>query len=916
MEFPARDSVSFFEGAFFSYVSLRRAGVPLCGIHNLRFERSLQKADQILGLEAENTRKADEVIVLLERVIGLARSKSEERVELIELKRDIFNDRSPRFPLSENSSSEITKGLKPSESTTIFRWIEARRWRATLAGNGEQALLEELSTKRARLFSASHRPGFSAALDLASPALRDDLTRYIRCPARFSPGKTTRIERSLIRYYARSAVKLSPFSSFMRSRILRIDQDEGCSEQFTRRPYLRRRVRINRSICGELAHRIAQHPELCQFVPVFASGTAVHNGKRVLVLRHRYNISRATRLRVPVESLVDLEYTDALALVMDRLPPAQMIPFGLLTSALAPILGGHDLASQFLHKLIEIGMIAHKIPLPQDDSCTLNALRRYLEGLSLSDPRLISLAHELEQLQTLEIEFERAIPSRRTELIAMIHNTVQDAHQTIEDVPAPRWTGRVLSEEIIEEPVGRMTLSQRWQPAIHDVRSFLQTYVPLLDLFSSVRTSIREVLMREFGGGPVPFLRFAARYRQVIPKIDDTRSTPSSLRNPLGLKILAELEKIRDEIGSVITLPSDSFQFDLEAAAQENDWKQRLLALGLPGPVGDAVALTCFIQPYISSAHTPGIVLNQMDAGPCRALLRNLAASGNQQLKSQVIADLSKTFRQVWKTAEPCTIYAGFDYNLNACPVITDHIIDYAGDAVHEDRSIPLGSLTIGITTKGGICLSTEGLHIVPVHFGAMSSALQPLIPALLLALGRSESILVRPFDPRNWGPMLTTAPDVVRYPRLVFGLCVVRRRGWLIRKEALPKRMSGEKSFAYFTRIRKWQRKLGLSDQVFVRVRALGERDDQDGTEARSSGLPHKPQYVDFRNYFLVESLDDLFNDVRTAAYFEEALPSHEDWAALGQRRAMEMAVDVCIGADVGRHQPLARRGCGNHTI
>jgi hypothetical protein len=82
----------------------------------------------------------------------------------------------------------------------------------------------------------------------------------------------------------------------------------------------------------------------------------------------------------------------------------------------------------------------------------------------------------------------------------------------------------------------------------------------------------------------------------------------------------------------------------------------------------------------------------------------------------------------------------------------------------------------------------------------------------------------------------------------------------------------------------------------MFVRVRGLGERRNEDNGDARSSGLPQKPQYVDFRNYLLLESLDDLFKDVLTAAYFEEALPSVEDWTSLGLGRAVELALDAFL--------------------
>lgn len=886
------------ERAFLPYVCLRRAGLPLRGIQDLKFMRSLRLSDQLLDLKAGNDRDASQVIALLEGLIGLIPSQSAVRRELIPLKRDIFNDRLPGASMSAGARSEIDEGLQNADSVLLSRWIETRRQRDILAAQGETVFEEELSEKTALLRRITRRSGFRTALDFASPVLKNDLAQYAESPARFSAGQTSRIVRSLIRYYTRSAIKLSPFSSFMRSRILRIDCDERCAGETPRRPGLRRSVRINRCIPGQLAQLIAQHPELREFVPVAANGAAVRSGNRVLLLRQRQEVLRPTRLRIPTESLIDLEYTEAVTAVMDHLRSNQSVPFGALVSTLAPIMGGPATASEFLCKLIDIGLLLHKIPLPQDDSCVLMALSQFLNTLPNPDPRLVALSRELERMQTLEIEVERATPDRRPELIRLIDGSVQDAHQAIEAVPIPKWAGRILSEDAIDGPAGRISVPAHWLPAVHDLRRFLEVYIPPLDLLLSVRTSIRHLLIREFAGGPVPFLHFAARYRQGIPVVKDVKTAVASLRNPFRLESLAELEKIRAEIGSLITLPSDSFELDLEAAARKGRWTERLLALGLPGPIGRTAVVACFIQPCSGLDGAGGLVVNQIDAGPCRALSRTLAASREEPWKAEVVADLSRLLRQLWKPAEPCTIYTSFDYNLNSCPLIADRVIDYAGDAKHGDKSIPLGSLLISVNSDGELRLSAGDLDVIPVHLGSMSSAFQPLIPALLLALARSEPILVRPFDPRNWGPISAAVPDVAPFPRLVFGRCIARRRGWLIRKAALPQRNSGEQSFTYFGRVRKWQRQLELPDEVFVRVRALGESSEHEGSAARSSGLYRKPQYVDFRSYFLVESMDDLLKDTLTAAYFEEALPSMEDWNAHGLQRAVEMAVDVCIRA------------------
>jgi hypothetical protein len=880
--------------AFLPYVSMRRAGVPFRGVQDLRFVRSLRISDQILLLEGKNTLAAADAIAVLERLIGSMPLHSPMGRELIHFKRDIFNDRVPRTPLTEGTLEQVALLASP-ESSLLMDWIGNREKREELLAEGEDVMADEMAAQSIRLRKLTRRSGFRAALDLASPALCDDLTQYWERPSRFSAGQKSRIERSLIRYYTRSAVKLSPFSSFMSSRILRITSVEDASHA-RKAAALRRSVKTNRSIPAQLAQRLSEHPELRQFVPVSASGSVVRTGDKILVLRQKYDASKASRLRIPAESLVEFEFTAAIGAVMEELSSGQWVPFASLVSTLAPLLGGTAATSDFIVKLTEIGLLLHKVPLPQDDSCCVGALRQFLTELPAPDPRLAELAQELKRVEVLQAKFSSTVPGLRLAAVKAIDTAVQRAHHLIDDMPPPRWTGRLISEEMIEEPAGALSPPPSWLPAIQDLTTFLKIYVPLLDLFASVRASMRELLVKEFDGGPVPFLVFAAQYRRAMPIVRDPKISVGSLRNPFKLEILMELEKIRNEIGSVVMLCSNSLEVDLRAAAQQNRWSQRLQDLGIPAPIGGKSAVTCFIQPFTASNGDQSVVVNQIDAGPGRTLSRALAGFEDRQHKSHIAAEVSRSLNDLWEGTEPCTISAAFDYNLNACPAFTERTIDYGGNAARGDRSISLGSLFVSVTASGGLRLSAEGQEVIPVHFGAMNSAYQPLIPALLLAMGRSEPILVRPFDPRNWGPIPATMPDVMHFPRLVFGRCLARRQAWLIRKAILPRRKAGESPFVYFVRMRKWQQELELPDEMFVRVRGLGERRNEDNGDARSSGLPQKPQYVDFRNYLLLESLDDLFKDVLTAAYFEEALPSVEDWTSLGLGRAVELALDAFL--------------------
>jgi hypothetical protein len=61
-------------------------------------------------------------------------------------------------------------------------------------------------------------------------------------------------------------------------------------------------------------------------------------------------------------------------------------------------------------------------------------------------------------------------------------------------------------------------------------------------------------------------------------------------------------------------------------------------------------------------------------------------------------------------------------------------------------------------------------------------------------------------------------------------------------------------------------------------------------------SFVSRKPQYINFRSYFLAESFADLIADQESGAFCEEALPCPEQWMHMGTGRPIEIAVDMCL--------------------
>jgi Lantibiotic dehydratase, N terminus len=895
------------------YAVIRRAGTSSAHCQRLVFSRSLAIIDKCLDLEALCKRQASPLLASLEAIIG-AVPLPEVRLEFIHLRRAIFNDRLPKKELSASAKAVTASAFSSVELDALESWLTSRRQREELMQQGERTFSDELSVKRKLLKNLFRNLEFRKGLTLASPTLCYELEQYLQAPEGVAIPRLARTERALIRYYSRCAFKLSPFSSFTRTGLTRlpVDTDRETGTAKTGRMRIRRKPVINRALIGDLAHCIARHPELRGDVPIFASRTFAKKDQTLLVVRHRHTdrdlIRRRrkngerdpVRMRVPEESFVGMSQSGAMRWIMDFLESrGGVVQRNELTSALASSLNDIPAASAYVDGLVELGLLVQKVPMPEDDSNGLKALNSFLAGIS--SVVVTNVRQSLDKLDALAQRFAKAGPAARLGLLRNMGTVVEDAYRAL-GIDPPHWDGLLLYEDCVEEPISTFPDTEEWIPALEDLSGFLSYYSFLLDGNISARETIRHILRTEFSGGPVSLLHLAQRYNKLC-----SASPPggqgaegSYTPNPLGLSSLAELAEIRREFGSVIVQDSEVEKIDLEAVAKQKCWPERIRLLRLALNIGAVACTSCYCQPAGTSSGSNSIVLNKIHAGPARPVLRVCNSLSDDKHRAEFLKEIPRMLKHVWRQAEPCEMLATFDFNINLRPLVTKRAINYGNDPSIGPDGIELGNLFVRLDTCENIVV-TEGVssrhEIVPVNFGMMATPFEPPLDYLLLCLGTADPVIYKPFDPYSWDLRREGQRTVIRFPRLSFGRCILRRLGWSVLREGLPQRDSKESDFAYFLRVRRWQRQLELPDEVFARARTFKEclpRSDEPANH-KSRNL-FKPQYIHFGNYFLADILGGLFKETSTQLYIEEMLP---EWSSLKNwklQRPVEFVVDACV--------------------
>src|SRR5262249_42927666 len=119
--------------------------------------------------------------------------------------RDVHNLRSPdRFDL------EKVRSLVPD----LERYDRLTRSLKEAEARFADCFEAELVRIRRRFQEAVTDEGFQNGVLLASPTLFDEIARYTRAEPEHPGAKARQVERSLLRYYTRTAVKTTPFSTF------------------------------------------------------------------------------------------------------------------------------------------------------------------------------------------------------------------------------------------------------------------------------------------------------------------------------------------------------------------------------------------------------------------------------------------------------------------------------------------------------------------------------------------------------------------------------------------------------------------------------------------------------------------------------------------------------------------------------
>ena len=374
------------DSQFFPYLVCRVAGVPVGGLEALAAVESVASCRALRESEAELGQLRGPLSeALFEAVGGL--EDQELRRALLRLRRDVHNLRSPDRSALERVRSLVPDLERYDRLTRSLRHAEARF---------EACFEAELIRIRRRFQEAVTDEDFRNGVLFASITLFDEIERYTKAPAEHPGAKARQVERSLLRYYTRTAVKTTPFSTFcaILPGRLRDDASQGASG-FLGNPREKSSVlRLNKAMYPFLVQAVTARPAVRRHLSVELNPTLRQVDGRWFFL------AGAGRREV----FQSLAPNPVLGLLLDILRERGRLPLAVLAETLREdVEASADEVAVYLNRLLDAGFLRFRLGIREQELDWDRCLCRLLAGME-------------DDLARRTVRFLRGVPASRRRL--------------------------------------------------------------------------------------------------------------------------------------------------------------------------------------------------------------------------------------------------------------------------------------------------------------------------------------------------------------------------------------------------------------------------------------------------------------------------------------------------------------------
>lgn len=819
-----------------------------------------------------NEKLCDEMYTLIQQA-----SDDQERKLLLNLKRSVYNRRSNADALQQKIPTETFNAFKE----TWEEWINAGEKCREFEQYWAKYFNDYLWTHRQNIQKLTEEYAFRNGVLLSSKDLYEQLDSFTNADVQSLNKDTERIEFSVLRYLTRMAYKTSPFSTFTYLGLTKMLPDDQ-SPISSAPDIVNCKIRLNNKLLKRIKKLMERHPDLQDLLFVNTNSSITESDGRFSFLMNCANI----------EVFQEIQATSVNQYIKELIHDSEE---NLSLSSLIELLSNQIEADvselqHYILKLIDSGFLELTLECSEIDPDWDTHLLTFLEQYKTTNDAAGQISDLVTILQQAKNKFVTADLFSRE---ILLNNTSKIFDSTISDLENQAGIVKLPKEEIknvLDDILEKYRNGEGFERLPYIPVDYRQEGFIYEDAYTDQINTVDESTVIELG--------------QLLSDLT-SRLTAFDIRGTekKNVKEFFLSTYSKDQQVPLVTFYHEYYRYKNESETedspkQENGWSELFCKdLQLEEQQSDEIQIkrkNLDHLPLSDNSSPTGSAFfqffDQKSETGTKAVVNGLM-QGMGKMSGRFLhlfdSEISKEHRHHNNRLFPDQLLIELNddssFNANIHPPLLDHEVKMpaSNTQMKKTQQIPLDRIAVEYNADNDSVFLMDTILKKEVY--AFDLCLETITNRSNLYQLMS---LFNPCTYVSYFPLIKTidhhyskqfkSQDIQIFPRIVFEeKLVLRRKGWLISLNVIPRQNKDENSSIYFLRFHQWLSQNNLPSSVFLYLQSSYIPEDLSSEKTTGTRDDYKPQCIDFEQPLLFHLFIKLLNRAGSHIYMEEALPS-----------------------------------------
>ncbi len=817
-------------------------------LNKMKSLRSIEIYERLCELQKYNEFSKHNIVSAIEEEIP----KEENRNKLINIKRDIFNNRYSKILNHEIviHNKELLATINKYR-TSVLEMISLQEQLVTTFDfeyNNSRELIQRIYKESDELRSGLKHVSLSAY---------EKIDKYISIPASNHSTTYRKFDRTLAKIITRATLKPSPFTTFSKVRLMKLDKKKITEEKEAKDIV---HLEINDTYVLRLFNNFLRLPEIITKCDFRLEKKIAISGETIQTI-YEYDKKSNSKVYGTSSRYVKLPYKGNLKLIYDSLYNKDRVSFKEIVELIKN--GQEESANrEFICKCVDMGLlsIVDVIDAAQEDLLA-GCIKKIKSLMPEGSLQYIHLIRVLEELQSVKDKYnETSIELEKILYFKEISALLKEAFECIE-ITIP------LENLVYEDYINLSIGNKKFEAEILNNLEWLCKLSALFDINLRTQLYFADMYKKIFGEQIISY-----KHPQIMALLTNATKKYADLWTNEW-----DFEKGEDASPEIKLLDKKKNIFreyllsskDKDVISLDTNFLNDLLG-DIPHYLIDRnVSMDFFIQELVDD----NVVMNNIYPGYLTFISRFLDYFEDEEIARLKNQYINEVFNKDYKIAE---IYEIYGFNANRHRPIADNRIVFDQDAI-ESKTLFKNNISAAETylsynksTHLVNFINKEQEIFFPKHIGSLITVLMKGEHAFINNISTNVLTL-----PPIYKIFLKKDEGIVIMPRVVLGHVILSRKRWCIPYHLLPKRTDSASALDYFFNMRNWLRKNGIPYSVYVKFETETTPMEEDVDRTKKDYSANKPQYIDFDNPILVDLFDNMCQGC-SYALIDEAVPDY----------------------------------------